>query len=311
MVKILFAGMPEMGPHCFNALHNAGKNIVGMIMPPKNNVAVYNVMLNLAQSAGIEILSYEKSMNDPEFIEKVRAKKADIGIVASFNRRFPKALLESTKLGFVNSHPSLLPLYRGGNPYFYPIFNNEKETGITMHFMDEAFDTGDIIFQKSIPILPCETMGTLFNRTNFMFAQAQVDMVTFLEEGNTLNRRPQDTSKNYPEAKMIHEHLGQTRIDWTLDASAIERFIRACNPFLGALSYYKENPVKIHTGFFDEKKTSNKPPGMIVEVDDNHIAIAAGKGLFCPTSMQVGSYFSGDVKMFVDFVKPQVGEMFL
>lgn len=310
MVRIIFAGMPEMGPICLNALVEAKKNIVGVIMPPKNNMAIYNTMYNMVKDLGLEPISFEKRMDEPEFIEQIRSKNADIGIVSSFNKKFPKVLLESVKMGFINSHPSLLPMYRGGNPYFYPIINNEIKTGITLHFMDEEFDTGDIVFQKEVPLSQYETMGTIFNRTNFMFAQVQVDMISYLEEGKELERKPQDKSGKYPIADMIHEHLGHTRIDWSQDVEVVERFVRACNPFLGALSFYKGNPVKIFAGFYDSTKTSDKSPGTIAEVFPTHITIATGKGLFYPTALQVGSYFSGDINMFIKLVEPQVGDVF-
>ncbi|MDD3420136.1 MAG: formyltransferase family protein, partial [Candidatus Gastranaerophilales bacterium] len=252
----------------------------------------------------------EKRLDEPEFIEKVRAKDADVGIVASFNKKFPKVLLESTKMGFINSHPSLLPLYRGGNPYFYPIFNNDPLTGITLHFMDEEFDTGDIIFQKSVNILPFETMGTLFNRTNFMFAQAHVDLVSFLEEGKTLPRKPQDKEGRYQTADMLHEYLGDTKINWAMSAELIERFVRACNPFLGAMSFYKGNPVKFYSGVVDSSTAIKDPPGQIVQITDTSVGISTGKGIYYPTAMQVGSYFSSDVTLFLQFVKPQIGDSF-
>ncbi|MEI8377066.1 MAG: methionyl-tRNA formyltransferase [bacterium] len=310
MVRIIFAGMPEMGPICLNTLVEAKKNVVGVIMPPKNNMAIYNTMFNMTMDLGLEPISFEKRLDEPEFIEKVRSKNADIGIVASFNKKFPKVLLDSVKMGFVNSHPSLLPMYRGGNPYFYPIVNNEKKTGITLHFMDEEFDTGDIVFQKEVLISPYETMGTIFNRTNFMFAQVQIDMISFLEEGKELERKPQDKIGKYRDAPMVQEHLGHTRIDWAQSSEEIERFIRACNPFLGAMSFYKGNPVKVFAGFYDSTKISDKPPGTIVEVFATHISVATGKGLFYPTALQVGSYFSGDINMFIKLVEPQVGDIF-
>lgn len=310
MVKILFAGMPEMGPICLRSLHDAKKNIVGVIMPPKSNMALYNAMLHLTQSLGLEAISYEKNMREPDFVEQVRSKDADIAIVASYNKRFPKELLQSTKLGFVNSHPSLLPLYRGGNPYFYPIFNNDRASGVTLHFMDEEFDTGDIIVQQEVPILPYETMGTLFNRTNFIFAQAQINLISFLEDGHTLPRKPQDKTGDYPKADMLFEQEGHTRIDWNMSADAVDRFVRACNPFLGAMSFYRGNMVKIHTGFFDINRSVEHAPGTVVESDAVHIGIATGKGVYYPTSLQVGSYFVGDVRMLSQFVSPSVGDVF-
>ena len=82
----------------------------------------------------------------------MKALEVDAAVVCSFNYKIPKILLESTKDGFLNVHPSMLPKYKGGNPYSRVIMNGETETGVTIHFMDENFDTGDIIAQKAYHI---------------------------------------------------------------------------------------------------------------------------------------------------------------
>lgn len=310
-VRILFLGMPEMGVVCLRGLHEAGKNIVGVILPDKRTGILHNTMLNMANSMGIETIDYEENLDEPEFIEKVKSLNADIGVVSSYSKKIPKVLLDSVRLGFVNSHPSLLPKYRGGNPYFHPINNNESKTGITLHFMNEEFDEGDIIYQQEIPILPFETMGTLFNRTNFMFLNAQVEMISHLEQGGKLPRMPQDTTGTYVEAPMIYEHKGHNRINWNSSSDAVERFIRACNPFLMATTSYKNNPCKIQTGFFDIEKIADAEPGTITEVGASHIGIATSRGTFYPRSLQIGSYFAGDVGLLIQYIQPKIGEMFI
>lgn len=310
MMRILFIGMPEMGVTCLNALCEAKKNIVGVILPPKNNMPIYDAMKNLAQKWGLDTIEFDKNLDEPDFLEKVKEKNADIAIVASFNRKLPKELLSLVKIGFINSHPSKLPLYRGGNPYFYPIFNNDKKSAITLHFMDENFDTGDIIYQEEFTLLEKETMGTLFNRTNYLFAKAQINLINYLEEGNTLPRIPQDKEGDYPKAPILYEHLGHTHIKWgQLEACQIERFIRACNPFLGAYSYFKETPIKIYSATFSNQ-ISNFPAGVICEIKNNSFGISTKKGIIYPNAMQVGSYFWGDAKMFIDLFQPKTGEMF-
>lgn len=311
MLRVLFIGMPEMGVTCLDAICEAKKNIVGLILPPKDNLPVYEVMYNLAKKWNLDTISFEKSLKEPEFLQKVKEKNADIAIVSSFNKKLPKELLSLTKMGFINSHPSKLPLYRGGNPYFYPIFNNDKTSAITLHFMDEDFDTGDIIYQQEFPLLANETMGTLFNRTNYLFAKAQVNLINYLEDGNKLPRIPQDKKQNYPKAPILYEHLGHTHINWKkLEACQIERFIRACNPFLGAYSYFKDTPIKIYSAKFDNNKVSKFPAGTICEIENKAFGISAKKGILYPTSMQVGSYFWGNAEMFLDLFKPLVGEVF-
>lgn len=306
-IRIVFIGMPEMGIICLRTLVNAKKNVVGLIPPLKSTGGLYNTMTSIADSYGISVLDYER-LDASKFIEKVKELNADIGIVASFSQKLPKQLLEATKLGFINAHPSLLPHYRGGNPYFHPINNNEKATGITLHFMDEGFDTGDIIYQQSVPILPFETMGTLFNKTNYMFANAQVDLISHLESGGELPRSPQDKDGDYIKAPMMYENKGHNHIDWNMPADAVERFIRACNPFIMAVTSYKNNMMKIHTGFFDIDKVPNAEPGTITEVGASHLGIATSLGTFYPRSVQIGSYFSGDIGLFIQYIQPKVGE---
>ena len=95
-------------------------------------------------------------------LNKVRELQPDVAIVCSFNFLLPKELYEIPKFGTINCHPSLLPDYRGANPYFHVINNNEKQTGITFHYVDETFDTGDIITQIPVDIYENDTMGSLF-----------------------------------------------------------------------------------------------------------------------------------------------------
>ena len=120
-----------------------------------------------ALSKNLNFIEYD-SLKDENFLNTLRDLDIDIAVVCSFNYKIPKVMLDIPKDGFVNVHPSLLPKYRGGNPYSAVIMNGEKESGVTLHLMDEGFDTGDILLQKTFKINPTETMGTLFNKTNFM-----------------------------------------------------------------------------------------------------------------------------------------------
>ena len=111
------------------------------------------------------------------FINKIKILNADLAVVCSYNKKFSPQLLSAVKGGFVNVHPSLLPKYRGANPYSHVILNNEQETGVTLHFMDENFDTGNIIWQKKVPVAPNDTMGTIFNKLNFISAEMLSDFL--------------------------------------------------------------------------------------------------------------------------------------
>ena len=141
--------MPDMAIVCLDKLITEGFNLAAVV-PPHISEPSYDFMVQFAKSKGQNILRYETSINEPDFINKIKILNADIAVVCSYNKKFKPELINSVKSGFVNVHPSLLPDYRGANPYSHVIINNEKETGVTLHFMDEDFDTGNIIWQKKI-----------------------------------------------------------------------------------------------------------------------------------------------------------------
>ena len=146
--RILFVGIPDMAYICLDGLLTAGINIVG-VMGPKKTHNTYDNFKDFAKSRGMNFIEWD-NLKDPKLLDYLKSLNIDAAVVASFNYKIPKVLLDIPKAGFINIHPSLLPKYRGGNPYSTVIINGEQETGVTLHFMDEGFDTGDIITQKKL-----------------------------------------------------------------------------------------------------------------------------------------------------------------
>lgn len=309
-LKILFIGMPDLALACLDEVVASGKTVVGIVPPPKTD-PTFAVMTQLAQKHNIPLLAFEKNLKDSEFLEKIKQLKPDIGIVASYNTLLPKELYEIPKMGTINCHPSLLPDYRGGNPYFHVINNNEKITGITYHFIDETFDTGEIIHQVQMPISPTDTMGTLFNRLNFHSAKNYVELLTKIENNEKLTPKAQLKKGELKKASNILPEKGHNIIDWTKEAVAIERFIRALNPFYGGTTYFKGVMVRMWKGKYSNNiNVSNLEPGTIVKKTDEMLLIATGNGVFMPEIMQFGTFFTSDIKDFIALTNPKVGEMF-
>lgn len=302
--KILFIGMPDMAIVCLSKLVAEGFNIVGVV-PPHSGEPTYDFMVQFAKNEGLNILKFENSINEPDFINKLKILNADIAVVCSYNKKFKPELLNSVKSGFVNVHPSLLPRYRGANPYSNVIINNEKETGVTLHFMDENFDTGNIIWQKKIPIEPKETMGTLFNRLNFLSADMVSDFLKQYELNPIVKSVPQPFG-DFVKAPAIDAKDFQNYIDFTKDAQYIERFIRALNPFITAMTTFRGVFVKIFSAEACAKKTK-EAPGTVISAKES-LNIATGDGILCIKSLQFGSYLISDAKMFMEKFNPQIGE---
>ncbi len=289
---------------CLDGLLTAGINIVG-VMGPKKTHNTYDNFKDFAKSRGMNFIEWD-NLKDPKLLDYLKSLNIDAAVVASFNYKIPKVLLDIPKAGFINIHPSLLPKYRGGNPYSTVIINGEQETGVTLHFMDEGFDTGDIITQKKVNIAPFETMGTLFNRLNLLGMQMLVSVLTDFEKGE-LPRYKQ------PEGEFV---TGQSLkdadlyINYNKSAIEIDRFIRGLNPFLIASTTFRGNMIKIFMANYIDKDSSKYEPGAISKVETDRFYIATGKGFICPTAIQFGSFFVGNAQDFIKILAPKVGEVF-
>ena len=218
--RVLFIGMPDMALVCLSKLVSEGFNIVGVV-PPHKTESTYGLMCNFVRSLRLPLYEYENRLDEIDFIHKIRQLEADIAVVCSYNKKFPIELLKSVKHGFVNCHPSLLPDYRGANPYSNVLINGEQETGVTLHFMDENFDTGNIIAQKKVSIEKNETMGTLFNRMNFICADMIADFLKQFELSTDIQSVPQPVGE-FKKAPAIDPKNMKNFIDWTKDARDIE-----------------------------------------------------------------------------------------
>lgn len=302
--RILFVGIPDMAYVCLDGLLASGVNIVG-VMGPKKSHSTYENFKQFALARNMNFIEWD-NLKDPQFLEHIKSLHFDAAVVASFNYKIPKELLEIPAAGFINIHPSLLPKYRGGNPYSSVIMNGEEETGVTIHFMDEGFDTGDIITQKRVPLSPIETMGTLFNRLNLLGMQMLTGVLRDFEKGD-LPRYKQPQGEFITGQSIKDEDLF---IDYSKSVNEIDRFIRALNPFLIASTTFRSNMIKIFTADVVNADSSKYPAGSIAAVEEDKFYIAAGNGFICPKAIQFGSFFVGNAQDFIKILSPKVGEVF-
>lgn len=305
-LKIIFVGIPDMASVCLANLLEKKFNIVGVV-PPKKNHETYPYFKNFVQSRGLNLIEFEKSANDKKCVEKIKKLNADIGVVCSYNNLLSKEFLSSTKMGYINSHPSLLPYYRGAMPYFHIINNDEKISGITLHFMDENFDTGDIVYQEKFNITPFETMGTIFNRTTYMISDALIKVLEKLEKTGSINRIPQKKDEKYIMAPKVE---GNFRVNWKKSIFKIDCLIRACNPFFNVYAYFRGVNVKI----IKAKPICMKHDfelGSIVEADENKLLIAAKDGCISIEVLQIGTWGVFNPCDFYYTFSPKIGEFIL
>ena len=303
--RILFVGIPDMAYIGLDGLLMSGVNIVGVLGPKKDHNMYYDFK-TFVQSRRLNYIDYDE-LDEPQLIEAVRALNVDAAVVGSFNYKIPRILLESTKDGFINVHPSMLPKYRGGNPYSRVLINGETETGVTIHFMDESFDTGDIIAQKPYHIHSKATMGTIFNELNVLGIELLLQVLRAYEN-QPLPRIKQPVG-DFVSGKGLSEK--ELFINYNRTAEEIERFVRALNPFILASTTFRGNMMKImKVEVASDAFCVPHPAGTVAKIEDDKFFIATSKGLVVPTVMQFGSFFMGDSKDFIRIVNPKIGEEF-
>lgn len=310
-MRIILFGIPEFGSICLQTLLNAKKNIVAVAIPPINHPA-HNIMKATVDSFKIPTIKVGKSLKSPQLVDEIKSYKPDIIVIAAYSRLIPSVIYEIPPLGTINSHPSLLPQYRGPNPYFHVIRNAEPETGITFHYLDDSFDTGDIIYQCRMPLLSNDTIGTVFIKLSLKSSELYVELLNKIERGEKLPRVPQPKNvENLKIASEINVNSAVLRINWNEKPSSIDCLVRAANPFFGAYTLYKGVPLKILTGTF-ENSPFMKPslnPGTIVKVTNDKLAISAGSGVYYPTAVHYGLFYITDIRDFIKRMNPKVGEV--
>lgn len=215
-----------------------------------------------------------KSVNSPQFIESIKNLKADVIIVGSWSEKFSMQTINTPKKGCINVHPSLLPKYRGPNPYLQVILNNEQKTGVTFHLMDVNYDTGSILHQAEINILESDTGESLKHRCCDL---ARTEISTLLN--NLPKMLKEQTSQNEKDATYQNQiSLKESILDFQNEtAHEIDRRIRALTPWLNCHIPYK-NEFFTFANHKMYPKTSKKRPASIVKKTENSLFIVCKDG---------------------------------
>ncbi|MCM1265235.1 MAG: methionyl-tRNA formyltransferase [Candidatus Gastranaerophilales bacterium] len=304
--RILFIGVPDMAYIGLDTLCYAKVNIVGVMGPLKTHNTYY-YFKNFVKMRNLNFIEYD-NLNDTELIETIKDLNIDLAVVCSFNNKIPKVFLDSIKDGILNIHPSLLPQYRGGNPYSRVLMNGEKQTGVTIHFMSENFDEGDIVRQEVCDLDEYETMGTIFHKTNRIGCKLLLSALIEYEQSGTIKRQKQPDgifikAPNVKDAEMI--------INYNSSAAEIDGLVRGLNPYMSATTFFNDQVVKM----FKVKWIPDNGPekcqnGEIYKIENNNIYVKTANGTLLPKVMQYSGYFIGDTEDFIRIVKPKIGDKF-
>lgn len=222
-----------------------------------------STLKNFSDNYGIDYL-FPVKINSPEFIEKSKSYDCDLFVSMSFNQIFRKKIIETPRLGVINCHAGKLPFYRGRNILNWALINDEKEFGITVHYIDEGIDTGDIINQRSFPITDHDSYKTLLEIAYVECANILYDTLMLIKEGNS-QRIEQSTI--HPVGFYCGKRgEGDEIIDWNQTSRELFNFIRSiCNPGPKATTFLNGTEVKINNSRMVEGALKYKGiPGQII-----------------------------------------------
>lgn len=278
MTKIIFMGTPSFSVPILRMLHEEGHTISYVVTQPDRPVGRKRVLTPTpvkeeALRLGLPILQPEKLKGSSEMEEIIRSNP-DLIITAAFGQLLPKEILDAPRLGSLNVHASLLPEYRGGAPIHQAIIEGKDKTGVTIMYMAEKLDAGDIISQVEVRIELTDHTGSMFEKLSD--AGSKLLKETLPDVLNGVNPRiPQDETKVTYAWNISRE---QERIDWTNEGMQIYNQIRGLHPWPVAYTLFDGQTVKVWWGEPEETNKSGEP-GEIIGLTKDRIVVKTGDRL--------------------------------
>lgn len=209
----------------------------------------------------------ERRINSEAFSEKMASYGCDIFVSMSFNQIFRRPLFELPPMHTINCHAGKLPRYRGRNILNWALINDEKEFGITVHYIDDGIDTGDIVVQRSFPITDADDYGTLLERSYVGCADVLYDAMVALREGRA--GRTAQGALGDPGFYCTQRHAGDERLSWAQPSRDVFNFVRAiCVPGPQARTFLGDREVLVNrVELIPHAPVYKGIPGAVVGVD--------------------------------------------
>lgn len=285
-LRIVFAGTPDFAARHLAALLSSEHEVIAVYTQPdrpagRGKKLTASPVKHLALEHNIPVYQPENFKSD-EAKQALASLNADIMVVVAYGLLLPKAVLDTPKLGCINVHGSILPRWRGAAPIQRSIWAGDAETGVTIMQMDVGLDTGDMLKIATLPIDATDTSSSMYDKLAELGPQALVDCLSDIAQGTAVAVKQDDALANYAQ-KLSKE---EAKIDWTLSAQAIERCVRAFNPWPMSHFSVAENQIKVWQSRV-ETGNSTHAPGTIIQADKTGIYVATGEGILVLESLQI------------------------
>jgi methionyl-tRNA formyltransferase len=283
-LSIVFAGTPEFSVPVLDALLRSRHRVVAVYTQPDRPAGRGRQLAASAvkQFASTRSLPIEQpsSLKDPLALERLTSWAADVMVVVAYGLLLPQSVLDTPRFGCINVHASLLPRWRGAAPIQRAILEGDERTGVTIMRMDAGLDTGPMLLKRTTPILSQDTSATVHDRLSVLGAQALLESLDSLD---TLRPEAQP-QEGVTYASKIRKEEGV--IDWSASAAAIDRTVRAFNPWPVAETRWDKRQLRIWEA--EPKETSSdRRPGTVIHCADAGIDVATGAGVLTLKRVQL------------------------
>jgi len=277
--RIIFMGTPDFAVPSLKALVENGYNVLSVITQPdsqkgRGRKVIPSPVKQAATDYGLEILQPEK-VSSSDFYKEVRNRTPDLFVVVAFGQILKADLLNIPSWGALNLHASLLPGYRGAAPIHWAVLNDEIKTGLTAMKMDEGLDTGPILRQEELSILPNETAGQLHDRLAEISGPFLLRTLKELSQGR-LTAHPQE-ERRATYASKIDKRI--SHVKWDQSAQTISAFIRALDPWPGAFATIGKKNIKLFSPRVMDENRSEGTPGRVVCYSEEGLEVEAANGI--------------------------------
>ncbi|TVY00693.1 methionyl-tRNA formyltransferase [Cohnella terricola] len=292
-MKLLFMGTPQFAVPSLAALLERGYEVAAVVTQPdrpkgRKRELTPSPVKAFALERGLQVLQPEK-LRSPEGVAAVTEIAPDLIVTAAYGQILPKSVLELPRLGCINVHGSLLPRYRGGAPIQRSIINGEKETGVTLMYMAEGLDTGDMISKVALPITDEDTAGTMFDKLSLAGADLLIEWLPRLIEGSA-GRTPQSEEEASYAPNLTRE---DEKLDWSRESREIFNRVRGLNPMAGGFTYLDGEVFKVWGCRIPQSSDAvlhpewtPLVPGSVLEAGNFGIRVRTGDGSIVLTEVQ-------------------------
>lgn len=246
------------------------------VVVPEKNVSLFSLLGQILAGTGVSVVTVNKKTLEPVIRKTATEKNITAAWIMTFSYIIPNSLLSVAPGGFINFHYGILPQYRGVNPVLAQMLAGEKESGITVHVVDENIDTGPVVMQQKILIDDRDTFGMQLQKLGMLGASMVLPLLRFYQLSPVLPSVPQDESKARYFKKPVAAEL---MINWnTMSSQQVIRLINACNPWnkgagvmIGQMGLYLTDAEIVK-----ETPAAEAPPGTIISLDAE-----AGLKIYC------------------------------